>query len=593
MATVLCGLYSGAIVMALGWPLTGWGVAVLALAQFFRKGKAHLTTLGSARWADESDLRREGMLGATSGLILGRMPARRRVFNPGIAKPFALRIGAKEACREFFTLRRKGELVRLPKAVHSAIFIPTGGGKGVSFAVPFLKTCSEPCVVVDFKGDLARLTAEHRRREFGHRVVLLDPYRIVTKSPDTLNVVDGIDKDSPLAIDECNDLAKALVVRPPDAKEPHWDDNAEAVIAALIAEIVAYGERDGTRSMQMVREMSGQRKLDLAIKLMRESDCLGGMLRRMGDQLLHLIDREKSSTLTTVSRHLRFLDTLAVAESTKTSSFNPADLLKGKMTVYLILPPEHMRAQAALLRMWIFTLLRAVVRGGLQERNKVHFILDEAASLGRMEALDDAIDKYRGYGVRLQLYYQSLGQVKTNFPEGRDQTLLSNTNQIFAGVNDYITAENVSNRLGEGTIIVDSGGSSSGGSYQSTQSGQPSSSRSTSENVSSNWAQQARRLLKPDEVMTLSPRTAITFVPGVRPICTTLLRYFEEPSLGRRSGWLARTAAACGTLAASAALCAVSMSIAAVLTIAVDGGHSAPNPAPAEPSYDVNIFGDR
>jgi hypothetical protein len=29
----------------------------------------------------------------------------------------------------------------------------------------------------------------------------------------------------------------------------------------------------------------------------------------------------------------------------------------------------------------------------LQEKNKVHFILDEAASLGHMECLDDAIDK--------------------------------------------------------------------------------------------------------------------------------------------------------------------------------------------------------
>ena len=112
--------------------------------------------------------------------------------------------------------------------------------------------------------------------------------------------------------------------------------------------------------------------------------------------------------MTTTSRFLRFLDTLAVADSTKTSSFDPADLRKGKMTVYLILPPEHMRAQSPLLRMWIGSLLRAVVRGGLAGMNKVHFVLDEAASLGHMDALDDAVDKYRGYGVRLQFYFQSV-----------------------------------------------------------------------------------------------------------------------------------------------------------------------------------------
>src|ERR1700692_2612519 len=106
------------------------------------------------------------------------------------------------------------------------------------------------------------------------------------------------------------------------------------------------------------------------------------------------------------------------------------------MSVYLILPLEHARAQSPLLRMWISSLLRAVVREGLDESRKVHFILDESAALGPMECIDDAIDKYRGFGVRLFFSFQSMGQLTASFPEGRAQTLLSNTTQIFAGVND-------------------------------------------------------------------------------------------------------------------------------------------------------------
>lgn len=45
---------------------------------------------------------------------------------------------------------------------------------------------------------------------------------------------------------------------------------------------------------------------------------------------------------------------------------------------------------------------------------------------------------------------------------------------------------------------------------------------------SDNWGQQARRLLKPEEVAALSPRIAITFTPGVPPVWTTLIRYYEE-----------------------------------------------------------------
>ena len=41
-----------------------------------------------------------------------------------------------------------------------------------------------------------------------------------------------------------------------------------------------------------------------------------------------------------------------------------------------------------------------------------------------------------------------------------------------------------------------------------------------------------RKLLKPDEVLGLSERIAITFTPGVPPIWTTLVRYYEESLVG-------------------------------------------------------------
>jgi type IV secretion system protein VirD4 len=258
------------------------------------------------------------------------------------------------------------------------------------------------------------------------------------------------------------------------------------------------------------------------------------MIARLGNQLTRYQGTELGSVMTTTNTFLWFLDTLAIAESTKASTFDPKELRNGKMTIYLVLPPEHMRSQSPLLRQWINALLRAVVRGGLQETNKVHFILDEAASLGHMEALDDAVDKYRGYGVRLQFYVQSLAQLQAMFPNGQDRTLLANTTQVYFGVNDKETAEYVSARLGEATIIVVSGGTNRGESYQTSEGGKAS--YSQSRGVSDGWEQQGRNLLKPEEVAGLSPRTAITFTPGVPPIMTTLVPYFEDPTLGKDRG---------------------------------------------------------
>lgn len=202
--------------------------------------------------------------------------------------------------------------------------------------------------------------------------------------------------------------------------------------------------------------------------------------------------------------------------------------------------------------------------------SKVHFQLDEAAALGRMPALDDAVDKYRGYGVRLYFYYQSLGQLKKCWPEDQGQTLLSNTTKIFFGCNDYQTAEFVSKCLGPETIVVESGGSSSGWSRNRGSSSGSSYSEnrgsSTSGGSSHNWQQQSRELLKPDEVMQLDPRIAITLTPGVRPLWTRLVRYYEEKALFRWRGWLRRLATACWTLLLSAALLFIALAAAASLT---------------------------
>jgi type IV secretion system protein VirD4 len=268
------------------------------------------------------------------------------------------------------------------------------------------------------------------------------------------------------------------------------------------------------------------------------------------------------------------LDTLAVAESTKTSSFDPADLLGGQFTCYLVLPPEHMRAQSPLLRMWIGSLLRAVIRGGLQEKNKVHFLIDEACSVGRMEAIDDAVNMYRGYGVRLQFYYQSLAQLKKCFPDGQDQTVLSNVSQVFFGINDLTTAEYVSNRLGEATQVVTSGGRGTGTSRQGSSKGE--SSVSSSWNASDNWAQHGRKLLKPEEVLALSDRAVISFTPGVPPICTRRIKYYEEPGLLRKPGMWVRFKAVADVVIFSVAL------LLAALMLAMECSDKTQNRLPVE-----------
>jgi type IV secretion system protein VirD4 len=283
-----------------------------------------------------------------------------------VSKLFNWRVTSQEACQAFWP--RQQPVVSLPHICHSLTVAPTGLGKNISIISPFLRTCAESCVVIDFKGENAIQTAAFRQRVFGNRVVILDPYGVTPFQSDTFNPVDFILAQSPFAIDDCNDLANAVVQRTGEEKEPHWNDSAEMYISAVTAMVVAYGERNhGTRSLHTVREiLAHPQKLEMAIKAMLESEHWDGLLAQMGSTLLNFADKERSSVLTSALRHLRFLASPAIIKNTCSSSFDPAELRNGRMTIFLVLPPDRAHAQAGLLRMWIGSLLRACVRGGLQ-----------------------------------------------------------------------------------------------------------------------------------------------------------------------------------------------------------------------------------
>ena len=138
-------------------PLLGMATIAVAFLYLAKSAGKRLTTLGSARWADTEDLRKAKMLSAKRGIILGRLVDNRRHFPSALRALFNPLFNSTVACLLFLAALRRtqgSQLVKL-NAVHTAIFAPTGVGKGVSIVAPFLLTCPDSCVVLDLKGEIA------------------------------------------------------------------------------------------------------------------------------------------------------------------------------------------------------------------------------------------------------------------------------------------------------------------------------------------------------------------------------------------------------------------------------------------------------
>ncbi len=465
-----------------------------------RRGPAG-TAYGTAAWASEAALCAAQML-AGHGLVLGR------------------------------TLR--GALLRLPNYCHVLLVGGTGAGKGVSIIIPNLLTYLRGSLVVfDVKGDLFATTAKWRAR-MRQRIIRLAPFN---GGADAFNPLDAIPSDSPLLVDSARAMAEALVARKGTETDPHWNDKAVQVITALLV-LMLLRFKGEERNLNAVQEIASDPELvATAADKLRE---IGGIPARLGNQLKILFgngaavefSKEGAAVMSTVARHLAFLDSDLVARSVASSTFDPADLLKPGTTLYLQIPPDQLEAQKGLLGCWLSTLIRAI-GAGHHEGEEVLFLVDEASAAESLSALEETLVRGRSAGIRLLLAYQSDSQVKAAFPTKPTLLYDNCTTQIYLGASSYETAERISKSLGEFTQIVEGYGSNASSSWQEGSYDPRSQGVNVSRGRSENLSQAGRALLKPEEILTLDDNYLIAFQRGMSPILARRVQWYRDKAFKR------------------------------------------------------------
>lgn len=156
-------------------------VAVVVLWFLASRQPGRSTAYGSAMWAQMQHLRRElepgpGIgIGTLLGAKISRLDGLRALLSPGVPSAYAVRRYLTSCMR-----RQPPVRVRLNDSVHTCVIAPTGAGKGTGLVVPYLLECPDSMVVVDIKGENYQLTAAHRARQFCQKIIVLDPFNVVT-----------------------------------------------------------------------------------------------------------------------------------------------------------------------------------------------------------------------------------------------------------------------------------------------------------------------------------------------------------------------------------------------------------------------------
>ena len=481
-----------AAVFRAGWlVLTATAIAATAgITRAWRGRNEPLpsTSHGSASWGTGDDLAQE------HGLVLGR---------------------------------RGNRLLRFEGEGHVLTVAPTRSGKGVSCVIPNLLDHPGSILVTDPKGENFTVTARWRR-DIGQQVYAFDPFR-VAEGDATYNPLELIDPESPEAVDEARMLADMIVLPEGQGGEQlFWNEEARAVLTGLILHVAANAVPE-LRTLSHVRTLLTLPPESFAelLRDMRESPAVFGLVSRSAARILQKAERERSGVISTAQSHTHFLDSARISRVLRRSSVDLSILKREPTSVYLILPSDRLEAYARWLRIMIACSLLAIARARGQPKERVLFLLDEFAHLGKMHPVQRDIGLAGGFGVTFWLIVQDLSQLRSTYGDTWP-TFLANADVLQAfGTNDWDTAEYLSKMTGEATIFVRTQNQSRGVSRGKQSQRQQGMALSVSE--------RNRRLLLPDEVRRLGRDTELLFVKGGSPLLVSRANYRENPEFANRS----------------------------------------------------------
>ena len=473
----------------------GWIAAYRLMPRRFGLSDSHGSAAFASIGAVECDMANPNLTANPSALLVGR--------GDGKAKP----------------------LLRYAGPAHLLTIMPTRAGKGVGSILPNLLTAKRSIICIDPKGENARIAAR-ARRAMGP-VWVLDPFAVSGQVSAHYDPMASLKPDSLDLADDAATLAGAIVTDPPGSSDPFWNEEAVGLISGLLLHIASRkpgNEPSGLPELRRLLTLPLGQWFYLLEAMQANTDAADGLVSRAAARQLGKPEREAGSVLSSAQRHTHFLDSRRIAKVSARSDFRFSDLRAGIVTVFLVLPPDRFSSYSRWLRLLVSQAIQELARSPqMAGQPPVLMLLDEFASLGRLEPALQAYGLMAGLGVQLWGSLQDLTQLKAIYGTNSG-TFLANSGLVQASAPaDLETTQWLSRSLGNATISFETTSTN----VSSSSSGLlGSSSRSSGSSRSINVT--GRPLLSPDETMRMHESRQILLRLGQLPALVGKLRHYQD-----------------------------------------------------------------
>ena len=269
--------------------------ALREVVEQVRKRRGKITTFGSAEWADLEHLQKNGLIG-----------------NQGFT------LGFYEENGQRHPLQYTGDR-------HLMTVAPTRSGKGVSAIIPNLLTYEGSVLVIDPKGENARITKDRRGHGalpgripgLGQDVHIIDPWGITGFKVSHFNPLDWLNPNDENISENAMILADSMIPPRQNTLEPFWDDEAKALLMGLLLYVALAPQEEGSRNLGRVREIICLSNDDFKDVLIRMRKSSNPIVASTAARTISKEEKLRSNVLSSLQAHTHFLDSPRIRRSLK------------------------------------------------------------------------------------------------------------------------------------------------------------------------------------------------------------------------------------------------------------------------------------
>ena len=370
-------------------------------------------------------------------------PSEAATFTPNPDSPSVLRLGKFPGSKQEFLFDKNESLITVAAP---------GTGKSQAHVLRNLLYLKAPAVVLDIKGEMRDKSAAWRAENVGPVYVFAPG----TAGSVRYNPLDHIPGDPEVAWDYARRLADLLVIpgHQSSGGEDYFESRARDMITTAILD-VTLSEPDDRRNMASVLDRLYVSSDELFLDWCGHLESIGvAQLRRQASALRGMPPKQREGIMDSARRQLEIWQSPAIERLSTTTDFHADMLRQSNATLYICVPLDDIKKYASILRVIIGQTVQRLCSVTPETANlPVTLFLDELPRLGRMDVIEEALDVGRGYGVRLWMFCQNMGQLSATYPNA--EGMLKNC-AVRAFMNpDEQTAHTLSHNIGTAESLLD------------------------------------------------------------------------------------------------------------------------------------------